>query len=146
MIEVAVLEKSDAVGEFVALKTAVIERSRKGESLCHAGIVSTRDLRGVNENLSRVDGIAVDVDDSAGFIEEERCGKRQIPAAVEKVAIKDVVNASGVGRAQKKRDVEVLVGLEIAKLREIEIIIQIDASEVDSFCGEVDVGPLQGFQ
>src|SRR4051794_23156778 len=105
---VSALEESDPIGKCVALKVALIELARKGKRLSDSHFGSSRicpnifaDLIGIYETLVQLHDIAVVVD-------EERCGKGKISAAIEQVAINNVVNADDSRGSNKTGEREFL--------------------------------------
>ena len=113
----------------VALKRALVKGSREGQRFGRAfGRRSRRRLHIFNQSL-RIYSPLVDLDDHSLLVNQERSGNAEIAAAVEQIAVDDVVDGNHLRRREENWERERVFRREACG-KSVSAIVDVDRQNV----------------
>ena len=123
------LEKRHAIGKVVALERALEKRSGERQCLSQpiGGIAGDRFH--ILQQLLRSHRSLVNLDDHAFLIKQKRCGQAEVAAAVEEVAINNVIDACHVRGDEQSGEGEPFSRRECFHRLCVAGIVHIDAND-----------------
>ena len=130
LFEIAALKHRYAIGEIVALEFVLKQQAFHGKSFQEKSGRSIGNRAEVFEQTCGLDCALVNLDDHAVAVQEERRWERKISAAIEQVAVDDVVDAGYLRRCQKDGQGNPLFGGKGANCRRVLGIVEIETQNV----------------
>ena len=136
LFQISMLEKRHAIGKVVALERALEKRSGERQCLAHAIGWIAGDRFHILQQPLRSHRSLVNLDDHAFLIKQKRCGQAEVAAAVEEVAINNVIDACHIRGDEQSGEGEPFSGRECFDSLCVAGIVHIDANDAKASCRE----------
>src|SRR4029077_7483326 len=103
LFQKTMLKECDAVGVRVSLKRISLESPRKGKRFTQPFVCSARYQCEICKHFSGFYNAVVNLDDFAGWIDQQMCRKRQIAMPIEQIPVDDVIVPSRLSTREQDR-------------------------------------------